>query len=692
MKKHFIKLRSTPTRFLLSDVLPYELPASISNRGIYKFIEENKIQFEIKEGEIQVYIPKNDDKDFLEIITKLIFLSPGTDITKPYSFKIHVRNDKERTMSIIHPSSQISAMAFMERFKEQILYQCSISGFSIRKPYKIATVRYYYDYSHGLVSIGVNEKSSRIEEYGKEYETVRSFFIYREFSNIYKFYESRMHHNLEKKFRYMAQADISSCFDSIYTHSISWAVYGKKAAKSCRSNSNKDMCFPDMFDTLIRNSNYAETNGIPIGPELSRLFAEIILQRIDYNLQEKLAPHKIKYQICRYVDDYFIFYNNTDDYKKIKKHLIECLAEYNLKLNESKETINQKLPLISNISTAKYRITDFFEDLNNLCGWKEDENGIKHFRLPRYTAEEAIIKYKTISAEIDEALISNYLLTRFEIFIQSITDNWIKGCKKSIKENYNLSEIEINEILKSRKKMARFFQNVIMFSFFVLSSDMPVNSFIIVSRIIMLILKTVRISRNLKLNTKENQENLLLIPSSEVYREIVLKIQQYIESCNHENTSSVEKLMLINVAAELEGKLYLKKDTLLSIIKANKDDYMTIVVVMRYIRNLKKYNDIRSQLIDQAKEILNQKFSSISADQTMITFDMLACPYINNNEKLAILDLYTSLFTEKSQIKNLLDKKKKIIELIGACGISFTNWTESSLAYELEFKRAEFVY
>ena len=71
---------------------------------------------------------------------------------------------------------------------------------------------------------------------------------------------------------------------------------------------------------------------------------------------------------------------------------------------------------------------------------------------------------------------------------------------------------------------------------------------------------------------------------------------------------------------------------------------------------------------------------------------MLACPYINNNEKLAILDLYTSLFTEKSQIKNLLDKKKKIIELIGACGISFTNWTESSLAYELEFKRAEFVY
>lgn len=692
MKKHFIKLRSTPTRFLLSDVLPYELPASISNRGIYKFIEENKIRFEIKEGEIQVYIPKNDDKDFLEIITKLIFLSPGTDITKPYSFKIHVRNDKERTMSIIHPSSQISAMAFMERFKEQILYQCSISGFSIRKPYKIATVRYYYDYSHGLVSIGVNEKSSRIEEYGKEYETVRSFFIYREFSNIYKFYESRMHHNLEKKFRYMAQADISSCFDSIYTHSISWAVYGKEAAKSCRSNSNKDMCFPDMFDTLIRNSNYAETNGIPIGPELSRLFAEIILQRIDYNLQEKLAPHKIKYQICRYVDDYFIFYNNTDDYKKIKKHLIECLAEYNLKLNESKETINQKLPLISNISTAKYRITDFFEDLNNLCGWKEDENGIKHFRLPRYTAEEAIIKYKTISAEIDEALISNYLLTRFEIFIQSITDNWIKGCKKSIKENYNLSEIEINEILKSRKKMARFFQNVIMFSFFVLSSDMSVNSFIIVSRIIMLILKTVRISRNLKLNTKENQENLLLIPSSEVYREIVLKIQQYIESCNHENTSSVEKLMLINVAAELEGKLYLKKDTLLSIIKANKDDYMTIVVVMRYIRNLKKYNDIRSQLIDQAKEILNQKFSSISADQTMITFDMLACPYINNNEKLAILDLYTSLFTEKSQIKNLLDKKKKIIELIGACGISFTNWTESSLAYELEFKRAEFVY
>ena len=36
--------------------------------------------------------------------------------------------------------------------------------------------------------------------------------------------------------------------------------------------------------------------------------------------------------------------------------------------------------------------------------------------------------------------------------------------------------------------------------------------------------------------------------------------------------------------------------------------------------------------------------------------------------------------------------KQEIIKFIEENRISFTNWAESSLAYELEFKRAEFVY
>ena len=689
MRKHLIRLHSSPTRYLLSDVLPYEIPASISNRGIYRFIEKYKIHFEIRDGEIKNYTSVKDT--IVKVILKLLFLSPKIDPTKAYTFKIHVRDDKERIMSIIHPSSQVAAMAFIERFKEQILYQCSISSFSIRTPCKIASVRYYYDYSHGLFGIGANDKAGKIEEIGKEYETIRSYFTYKEFSNIYKFYESGMHHKLEKKFRYLAQVDISSCFDSIYTHSIVWAIYGKEVAKSCRSISN-DMCFPDMFDMLIRNSNYAETNGIPIGSEFSRIFAEIIMQRIDFDLKKKLDSLRINYRICRYIDDYFIFYNNPDDYKKIKRYLIECLTIFNLRLNESKESNDQKLPLITSISIAKNKITAFFNELKDCCGWETDENRIKHFKLPRYTSEEAIIRYKTLTIDIEESRISNYLLTSFEMFMQSIIDNWINGCRDLIKDKSSLTEQEIKEILKSSKKMSRFFQNVIMFLFFILSADMPVNSFIIVSRIIMLILKALRISRNLKVTTENNTEYLFYIPSSEVYRELIHKIQQYIKNSNYKRPSFVEQLMLINVAAELEGKFYLDEETLLSFINENDPDYMKIVVVMRYIRNLKRYRKIKSILVEQARVVLKKKLSVISSDQTMLTFDMLACPYIPEKIKIEILDLYVKLLSRKVEIGQISSLKKKIIDFIEKNGISFTNWSEFSLAYELEFKRAEFVY
>jgi len=43
---------------------------------------------------------------------------------------------------------------------------------------------------------------------------------------------------LDKQFgkKYLVHADISSCFPSIYTHSISWALVGKKIAKNNQFN------------------------------------------------------------------------------------------------------------------------------------------------------------------------------------------------------------------------------------------------------------------------------------------------------------------------------------------------------------------------------------------------------------------------------------------------------------------------
>jgi len=78
---------------------------------------------------------------------------------------------------------------------------------------------------------------------------------------------------------------------------------------------NKDKeTFGYKFDKLLMDLNYNETNGIVIGPEFSRIFAEIILQRIDLHVlrrtEEQGLKHKTDYEVFRYVDDYFLFCND----------------------------------------------------------------------------------------------------------------------------------------------------------------------------------------------------------------------------------------------------------------------------------------------------------------------------------------------------------------------------------------------
>ncbi|MBL0306631.1 MAG: RNA-directed DNA polymerase [Chitinophagaceae bacterium] len=126
---------------------------------------------------------------------------------------------------------------------------------------------------------------------------------------MHKFYESYQYHRCEKKFNHLFKFDISKCFDSIYTHSISWALFEKEVIKKYLGDSKKT--FGNTFDNLMQKLNYNETNGIVIGPEFSRIFAELILQKIDLKVKNSLEGEglifKKDYEVYRYVDDYFVF-------------------------------------------------------------------------------------------------------------------------------------------------------------------------------------------------------------------------------------------------------------------------------------------------------------------------------------------------------------------------------------------------
>lgn len=139
--------------------------------------------------------------------------------------------------------------------------------------------------------------------------------------------------SLALDYKYALETDISDCYGSIYTHSISWAIHTKEIAKKNRKNS----LLGNAIDNHLQDMRYGQTNGIPQGSVLMDFIAEIILGFVDLELTEKLSILKItNYKILRYRDDYRIFTNNPFESEQITKLLSEILSEFGLKLNTDK--------------------------------------------------------------------------------------------------------------------------------------------------------------------------------------------------------------------------------------------------------------------------------------------------------------------------------------------------------------------
>ena len=135
--------------------------------------------------------------------------------------------------------------------------------------------------------------------------------------------------------RYVAKADISTCFPSIYTHSISWALIGKENAKQRNRN-----VWYEKLDESCRNIKYGETHGLLIGPHTSNLISEVILTVVDNNLYNK------GWCFIRNIDDYTCYIETREQAEEFITDLIEELGAFDLSLNHKKTKI-ENLPISS---------------------------------------------------------------------------------------------------------------------------------------------------------------------------------------------------------------------------------------------------------------------------------------------------------------------------------------------------------
>ncbi|MDF1641292.1 antiviral reverse transcriptase Drt4 [Thalassolituus oleivorans] len=133
--------------------------------------------------------------------------------------------------------------------------------------------------------------------------------------------------------RYRVHADISNCFNSIYTHAIPWALVGHKEAKAKSGWGHNNEWF-NLLDKCQRMVKRNETNGVPIGPATSNIVVECILSKIDEVL---LGSHNYKYQ--RFIDDYICYCFDHEQAEQFIRDLRNELHKYKLDLNLTKTKV-----------------------------------------------------------------------------------------------------------------------------------------------------------------------------------------------------------------------------------------------------------------------------------------------------------------------------------------------------------------
>lgn len=141
------------------------------------------------------------------------------------------------------------------------------------------------------------------------------------------------------EFSHILHTDVTDCYGSLYTHSISWALHGLKYSKEKK---NDKSLLGNKIDSQIRAGRFGQTNGISQGSILMDFVAEIVLGFIDEQINAVLGE-PTDFRILRYRDDYRIFANNDDRAEEILKVISEKLWLVGMKLGVSKTHLGRNV-------------------------------------------------------------------------------------------------------------------------------------------------------------------------------------------------------------------------------------------------------------------------------------------------------------------------------------------------------------
>ena len=593
-------------RTVLTEVLPYEIPLMLDNIGFYQNIREKKI-YDV----------------FLKQFSFLTNNKYKNEWCKPFNYYVRRPGGHSRLLSIMHPLNQLTVVDFYQKYADYLLYLCNKSPFSIRSINGVS--KCIFDIDEKDIDVDSEVEENQINK------VYPSYFNYKGYTFYHKFFDSVDQVRLEQKYKYCMKLDLSKCFYNIYTHSIAWAIKGKEYAKE---NQRSDSLEHE-FDTLMQRCNYNETNGILVGPEISRIFAEIILQRIDLNILEELKKNDIlfgkDYEVRRYVDDYLIYGNDKKLFDTIKKVCEKKFEQYKLYINEKKIKFIER-PFSTDISSAKNEILKLVQETNDKY-FVLDNDGkyAKSFDDSSKGLISFAHKFSSIAHQnnVDYSEINRYCLS----LIKGMINN-------QLAKDIEPSEGQILSIME--------------ISFYLFSLDMNYVGSFKISRIIEGIVDWCNKISDIYIRQKIMDR---------LYREAKRCFDVY-NSTSKDNQTNIEIMNLLLVLCR-KTKFDINGDLIKSIfnLKTNdginqgfeKLDYFQICTILYVLEQ--KDSEILSALVNEIKRRFGEKEKPLRySELALLYFDILTCPYIDEGSKL---EIYTCV-----QKKENSERKK--MENIGA--------------------------
>ena len=139
-------------------------------------------------------------------------------------------------------------------------------------------------------------------------------------------------HTKDKKYNYVVKLDVANCFGSINQHMLVNMLRDSGAPSEISS---------PLESLLGHFTGTRSSRDIVQGIYPSDLFGNFYLDPLDRQLKDKKAPS------ARYVDDIYVFVENSDAADDIVRGAISLLRQYDLSLNEGKSRVMAKAALQS---------------------------------------------------------------------------------------------------------------------------------------------------------------------------------------------------------------------------------------------------------------------------------------------------------------------------------------------------------